>query len=750
MLIASIGITQAESGEIMITNSSSSIGYTYPLTPQASGISWTTFAFDSSDYNRITDYYITVTIDNSLFLKTSNSTFFTCTTGCSPVGVQGTASYNKLGKIITWDFPTNTIITGSTIVLSYEQNIFDTNNFDTTGSTTGDNTLTSTTSPITLIGGDGKGIYQLKSASSVVTMNAHVGLATNETYVVSYPMPGKFAVSINKFGPVLVKNIFESSTTTYFTEASFNAIDFNSPVLTYADGLYINMTLESGLYAIALINSSGAVIPTPTRTPTINPETGVGIVFDYSDYAIGDIANISWIRTTATPLTYTDYILLTYPDDTFDTLAVSPPDSGNVLALLDQPGTYKVSFVRGGLFGDQTELDYDEATVGAETPSYIVAPAQVAIGKLFNVTYKIGWTLSQGSTAWIRTYHWDSALGQWEPTYQSFSVSGVKDVQTNASILVTKQGDYMISLCDVLQGCKASTNTKALFNGSEVTTTIATSNITIDKTTYSYGETILVKTAVDNYNWSNKQVVVDYIDYGMGIAQNQQYIQSQIENFPLYISDLTFSGAGASALRLIGKNDTGDYTLAYVNFTLSATDSEGYGLTYTGNSSCVGNTISINAIVPAGELANLSISSDDARFNKEYVINGSKIIKYTIKAPGTYYLVIRKDGEARRMIIFNTASCQAAVTPGAIGGAAMQSKTDELLGTGMFITLVVLMLFGGAGLKFGGIGGAIIGFSAGFIFCAVYGLVPLWSIFLFAIVVITAMAIILGRDSSGQ
>jgi len=683
ILIILVGIANAETGNITISDDKL---YDYSIANAGGGnqINFSKIIVDNTNYNYLSSFHFHPT--GITFVRDFEGSSFTFVSGATGTG--GTVWYDKNQSAIYYVFSSDMVITGSIITILPNENIF----ANLTGLGGGGVTAAvSSTEPVALFTFNDAGHKNMGTYHSV-----SVALRATDQYNVAYLTNNLFSVSITKNSYVDSKYFIHGAVSSYSQESTFNKVNIVDAIFQYNDGLYLNATLASGAYTNQLINStgiSGYVPPEESPTDNINPDTGVGIVFDSSDYAIGDIANISWIRTISTPLTYTDSIEIQYPDDSIEILASSPPDTGFTKVLLTQAGTQEVRFVRTGLFGDQTILDSDTATVGAETPSYIIVPAQVARGKLFNATYKIGWTLSSGTTAWIRTYHWDDSLNQWEPTYQSFSVSGVKGVETNDSIILTKIGKYMISLCDVLQGCKASTTTTSYFNGSEVTTNITISNITIDKTTYSYGETMLVKTAVDNFNWSNKAITVDYYDYATGIIQVQKYTQDNPESFPLYISDLTFSGSGTSALRLIGENDTGKYTLAYVNFTLSPTDSEGYGLSYTGNASCRGGNININVIVPAGEIANLSISADNAVYNKDYVINGSKIIPYKIVISGTYYITLRKDGEAKRLIIINTGDCSIipiSTPPTGQTGTQQATQLISLMTSSVFWALIIV------------------------------------------------------------
>ena len=217
----------------------------------------------------------------------------------------------------------------------------------------------------------------------------------------------------------------------------------------------------------------------------------------------------------------------------------------------------------------------------------------------------------------------------------------------------------------------------------------------------------------------------------------------QIQTTPIYISDLTFSGSGISAMRLVGRNDTGNYVLAFANFTLSSTDAEGYGLSYSGNSSCAGNTINIKVIVPTGEKANLSISADDVKYNKDYIINGTKTVPYKLQITGTYYITLRVNGDAKRLIIINTDYCAPAPTATTTPGTGQAQEIANLLTTNAFWAFIItvgLMLWVGYKTKDGFSTGTIGMLSAG-IFSYI-GWLPFWifiSVLIVAIVLLANM-----------
>lgn len=641
----------AESGEIAISDDFVSGDYSTTNFGHTENFSQIYITFYNSSYNYISyfDFYpYTAT-----FLHGYESTAFTIVAGGTGGGY---AMYDRNYSQIRFVFDSTNRITANTVTLSFTHNIF-----HNVSSTFAANPLVpSVIYPVVL-----RTVFDDVTFAGTYKYVTVAARAT-DTYAVDYPFPGYFRVNINKNADLNSKYFILGSSSVYSQETTFNKMDVVDAMFVYGDGIVLNATLASGAFTKVLVNGSGYAGYEEGDEIIINPETGVGIAFNDAEYAIGDIANISWIRTTSTPFGYQDFVMIKKPGyavdvvcsiqpDFCEELVTSPPDTGFVKYLVDVPGTYTVSFERQlYLFSGREVLDSDTATVGAESPSYIYAPGTVGVGQLFNVTYMIGWTPS--GTVWLRDYYWDNSTNSYSSTYQPWQVSSEKNIEKNVSILVTKTGKHLLKLCDPLLGCKASTNLIAFFNGSEITTNVTFSNITLDKTSYSYGETMLVKVAVDNFNWSSKQVVVEYFDEDEGLIQNQYYVQHQIQSIPLYISDLTFSGSGSALMRLVGRNASGDYVLATASVTLSNIDAEGYGLSVS-DEKCKGDIIQIQVIVPTGESGNLSISADNAKYNKDYVINGTKIISYKYQITGTYYITLRVNDNAKRLIIRTVDDC---------------------------------------------------------------------------------------------
>lgn len=80
----------------------------------------------------------------------------------------------------------------------------------------------------------------------------------------------------------------------------------------------------------------------------------------------------------------------------------------------------------------------------------------------------------------------------------------------------------------------------------------------------------------------------------------------------------------------------------------------------------------------------------------------------------------------------------------------MKEKTEDFMASGMMISFIIMGLFIGAGVMFGGAAGMAIGFVSGVSFCAYFEMLPMWMLFLVAIVTITAFSVMVGGKITGS
>lgn len=496
-------------------------------------------------------------------------------------------------------------------------------------------------------------------------------------------------INLTKSGVNYQFNITNASESSFYDVTSINDV---SIMLNYSSG--INFALRHvGLDVWAnrtIYNASGGlfVAPSPPPAPTPDPTTGVGIIFDASSYLIGATANISWIRTSSTPFGYQDDIYLTQPGSIKKILASSPADSGYVKTNdLPVSGTYNVSFERSLFgFGFSPEiLATDNATVTAEQASYIIVNATVPVGVYTDGTYLYGWD----GTGRIVIYQ-DLPDGTVKEI-DSLPINATCCVEhTVSQLFFPESGNYRVVLMKGYSEVKAVASVVAYLSDIVPGANITVSNISIDKSQYTYGEPYTITYQVDSFNYSTKAKRIIAYEVATGANTLVNPIPAQTGSITRTFDSEMFPFSGALQFRLIGLNATGDYLLASVNFTLSKIDTEGYGLDVTKSPICIKETGYFTYYSPSP--VTVSISDRDVTVyskNLTSAVSG-KTVPFTINRAGNYEIFLRPSNETdvKFTKIIEVKACDvAAQSP--VSGAGQAKQVAAMITTPIFWALLV-------------------------------------------------------------
>lgn len=133
----------------------------------------------------------------------------------------------------------------------------------------------------------------------------------------------------------------------------------------------------------------------------------------------------------------------------------------------------------------------------------------------------------------------------------------------------------------------------------------------------------------------------------------------------------------------------------------------------------------------------------------QFWINGSYEVDLTEQIPGTISVLSTDSWN----IVNQSSTSKGSIVPPPGGSPdsqnPMKGVTDEFLSSGMMVVFIILIVFAAMGQVIGGLAGAVIGFGGGFLFSATFGLIPMWALFLFAILIITAFAVMMGKSVVG-
>jgi hypothetical protein len=731
------------------TPTSGSISVSNETHANYSNTSWTTlgysnyenytrFVFDYTDFNTLTNYTIYDVSHLINYRQQAETTTFTCVTNCTG---GGTASYSNYLFQLQWVWTPGSVITGSPIKIAYSHPIF--NNLSVPGAlgttsymyqtlpkiyginsepmyvfndTTGGAGSCSTAVPCALTGTRSSSVVKFFDFGGIFSS----GTVTN-TYNVTYLQNGFFDMNIGKTGQQIFTNdIVHSQTLTIFSESTFNNNSFEVLGQTQ-DGLYLNVTMSTGDYNDALINSSGTgiVIPTPTPTPPQIPSgQNAAIAFDASSYNIGATGTL----TTNTSFGFFDInsyrvdfysnsnpLINQFPIDKSQT-------SQNFVVQFPLEGLYTANIVKTvPIIGDYI-IANDTADVIRGTGSLTV-PITVATGKNFSVNYTLNYIAQAnnmcglGGTGIFAVYQPDGSIQAQLYLLNSNQLTQGTTFTVNMS--VPKAGTYILQLRDCSNGVVA---TSIPFNAVQSSVppefNISTSYVNLTTETIYSGDVITGIWGVDNTNYSSFPIYYELQNYSTGTIlriplTGQKGTISQITTGYDLIHLMLVTGLIPAGLNKVSlRADTGNSgtELAYENFTFSTLTASGYDVSV--DKSCVapGNPVNIHAIVPSGLASSVVIfqTSNTGSFGQNtYHISNTTTLTFIPHAVDEYSVsVIDTNDDIQKATYFTSTrvSCINGVpglTPTPIPTSMQASKTASDLGgllqNNMFWALVFIV-----------------------------------------------------------
>lgn len=698
--------------------------------------SWNVIYYDTASINHIVDFQLNLT-NTWTSVNSSNFSAFTITSGGSGTGQ--VAYDNRFSNAslfaVYYFFDDNAIVTSSPITLTLDRNIFQ---------------------GITLIGGELSYCAQGSLSSlkpiavsssgaacpahpyqSAVGYNAvNVGTITNNTYNVSYfNNSNSFVIDVTKENIATKIQLLDDFNNIYFTEPVFstNSTHFLN---TSNRGLTINISTADGSRTIQLINHSPVFVA--ANTPAENVQNGIGMVWEYDTYTIDTTGNLTWDKTT--PALACDNIKIYDEVDTVRVTIPNPNNEGFYKIMLDRSGTWKAEYRRQTLCGLSVEEVLNTAYTNVPNPeaSYLVINATTIAGRQENVTYRSG------------------RIGPFNPYLAVLNIDGIPEgkysisgyainVEGTSPVVINTAGLHTIRICDAF-GCDpvvATTNT--VFNTSIPTMNITISNITMDNTLYSFEDTAIITYAIDNFNFSNKAILITSYNWDYGVEQTRvsgfsNQTGSVQELLSFFLGRYVYTGQ--YSMRLVGRNDTGDYILAFWNFTISDLDAEGYMLKMSKNSLCLGESNTFKVLSPTTSTLNITLNTNGNIFNS-YSINMNKTISYKPSAIGTYSVILYSpEWYVKRSFTFDVVACVTPTpTPGATQGAQQAKAMANMLMSNIFWSFIIT-----AGLMIAiawktnhGMATVAIGALSMTVFAGV-GWFPLWAFFSILIICATLLA----------
>ena len=711
----------------------------------------TSMKFDTTDFSKLSKVDLTLSPASTITLD-SNSTTFTITAGGTGSGV---VSYTKSDKRIVWYFTSDTVITSSPFTLSYAQNIFNT----VTAKVAFGDIVPNSTHPLTVIGWSAASL-----SGSYITQTRTTATAD---YNVTYSFLGNtnlFTALVNKTSTVATKvNITMYNGTCYACQTSFSTT--NASITTeQVGGIVITMATATGGSDSVTVNTTGATIPTATPTVTADPTTGAGVMWDATNYNVGDIGNVSWTVDSGTFDFLSDFnIKITTSDGTVVKEIHDLPSSGSYNYLFADSGVFTATFYKSvcvlGVCSN-TEKGSDSATVSKGLP-YIYAPAEIGAGVAFTIQYQYGKTTSSGFIE-------DQILDEFgipiltASKYTNASCPCTINTAYNLSYSTNGLGTHKLILWDASEFKIVDSTLVRVNQGNPAGFNLTSDSLTLDNTQYNVNDIIHGSYQISNTNWTAYSYFFISLNSAANvpIARTVSNLGSQAGVFDLPLtpnSMLSIYQSGAAFVNLTAQSSVlggNTVTLANVSVTL-LNNYNGYSIYVSPQQVCKDDPIYVKYTAPtgAGLLKITTLEKGGTKNTDSYQFSSNGTIKYTVNTQTTL------DQSAVRFEIWDTAGTNIMVsdvikyrwslctpsgsteTTATATPQSAQTATTNFLGSGMFIAFIMIGIFSSAGYAIGGLMGAALGFGGGFIFAAIFGYVPKWALFLFAIFTIIIFAI---------
>lgn len=654
---------------------------------------WTGMFFDTANYNKLSRIDITFE-SNWAIASDAGSTNVCIIAGGSGCGV---VSLSKIDRKVSFYFSPAVEITSTNVELSYDNKAF----LDgiTIAASIQQNAawVPTVTEPVRFKSNTGGAL------PTKCNTNANFGC----TFFVSSSMQFVNHYTANYSGNIVNVSIDKSMSTVNsyinisndtankFIEGTYDTTGFSYSFI-YDTGLAINMTDASGNSDYIILNTTDSTFPAALPTPTIDPLTGVGIMFDAATYSINGEANISWIRTNPTPLLYTDDIYLIQPGNIKKILVSSPPDSGYIKTN-DFPvsGEYQVTFERSVLGLNPEILDSDTATVIAEQPSYIIVNSTIPSNYPFNLTWLLGYTpVLQTINNGIEIYQ--ASSGWLVDTCYSSSITANTEYTCTAT--VPAEGDYKIVLREIGKGNVVTVYATALQQYNPPLNNITTSSLSIDKTTYYRGDAMQIIFEIDNTNYSNYMTyyafwnttqnrnVANYKLDGMQSGTVYNVLGSYLDSWDF---TRTIVGTGDYNISLMAKNNTDNFVISSVNFSYVDANRRGISMSFKDKTVCTKDSQTINYIITE----NLTLSIQESATGKivsTYNISESGTLRYRTTKTGVYLVSLQAgDGTIQALDDYTVSNCEVAPASTPISGAGQAQQVAAAITTPIFWALII-------------------------------------------------------------
>ncbi len=779
-----IGTSQAnDSGSVSIYTYTNPGDYSFAYVYGGGSPSITTLPFEVATYNSVVEFSATGYFTGATY--SSRSTTFTITSGGTGNGI--VTYFNGDSKTITWEF-SNTTITANSITLSYTDNIF----ADLSG-TPGSkyeaqaaSASTSSSRPMCIYSGNTW--YGRQACQASVTYNVGTANVNSAFYSINYTILQQNNTNVQFFNASVTMrtgntnirfhdNSGVASGGNYFAESGYQSTDFNFTA-KYGAGLWINMTNGAGGKTSKQINST--VIGAPAIPPGSGGSPSGQIYFDFSNAIAGSTFGINASIANSNYSAYTTYYL-----DTTDptgaeitgfpvTFSTQTYSTGRLWSF-QKFGTYNSTLKYCNMFDLTCSNTLKTGLHTLDSATILISPAS---GLNYSVStdkanYSNGDTINftiinpSSQNIYFSSYVFSGGIG---------NPNGV--IALNK--LISPGTSYVLKNVtgDMVQGLYSATlNLNNDYSNEVAYTTfnISSPSAGANKLSIFWGGNNFYGAPNELYyssNYNTSTVSVFKIFPGtqnlsladrFTIAANITSSKSYLMDVPgLWVANITDGNTTLYANITLSGRATGTCSQELSDYICWKTQNGSMASSYYRGDSYVLNWKLTNIPTPlSGTVLTLVVFNPDGSVNFNYSIkNGivyqlpvtgyiSGVWSSTAKA-GKYHAVVYVggtpainyvDGEQVTDSYAMLLDTPAATTTGSVPGT-----TSSLLSGNFVLIILVLFAFVGVGYEIGDFMGAALGFGSGFIVLGVIGVMPVWALFLFGLIVITGFTVMAGKQ----
>jgi len=384
------------------------------------------------------------------------------------------------------------------------------------------------------------------------------------------------------------------------------------------------------------------------------------INFFADQYTLGDTATYNWNWNENDLSIYRrERIVIERDGVVLD--RINAGDTGIRYLDMDELGSYRISLISYGLLTYSNPITYATDTVNSieRIDSYINVPQEAALKTNFTATYLYG---STPTSPIINIKQLQN-----DYTYKIIDTkilpSATAGVTYTTDISISSVGDYVIDLYDNGKGESLATDTIFInYVYIPPIEVVQSSYIETTDTTYGYGGVISGSYAIEDNNFTDYHTKVEVYNVDKDIISFAYEPLHQIDTFdiPIFDFDVYSDGensypvstkflSGANRVRLSTYNTNGSLNevIAYQNITISATDTEGYGLTLSKYTVTENEVFAIKAITPVQANIVIHPLSLMGVSDTSFLINGSTQITYALGMEDTYRISLVSSGETK-------------------------------------------------------------------------------------------------------